>query len=147
MSTDSPYKDEIVSCLLNLKETQQPITWENFLKPMQNTTVDTYKDRDMADFKGDWKACFMSVVKMLDMDVKQSRDSWFLVEEGIQTSTKTSSDNPTGALEETQSVLTGISASKSKSSSRQSSTDKNYILTAKEKKCRMMYELLNVSRM
>ncbi|KAG1592181.1 hypothetical protein G6F47_009514 [Rhizopus delemar] len=132
MSTDSPYKDEIVSCLLNLNETQQPITWENFIKSMQNIMVNSYEDKDMTDFKGDWKSRFLSSI----------------VEERIRTSKKTSSDSSTGALEENQSVLTKNSVSTSKSSSRQPSTDKNYVLTAEEKeKCRMMYELLDVSKM
>lgn len=139
---------EIVSCLLNLKEIQQPITWENFIKSMQNTIVDSYSDKDMADFKGDWKNRFLNVAKMLNMGVEKSRDNWLLVQERISTKTKTNSDDSTGVLEETQCILTGGITSTSKSSSRQSSTDKNYILTAEEiKKCRMMYESLEVSKM
>lgn len=58
------------------------------------------------------------------------------------------SDDPTGDLEETEDVLTRSSTSASKSSSRQSSTDKNYILAVEEKeKCRIMYESLDVSKM
>ncbi|KAI9484202.1 MAG: hypothetical protein EXX96DRAFT_168772 [Benjaminiella poitrasii] len=103
----------------------------------------------MADFEDDWKARFMSTAKMLDIDVEQSRDSWSLVQERIQTSTKSSSDDSTDTLKETQSVLTESSASSSKSSStRQSSTDKNYKLTAEEKKkSRMIYESLDALKM
>lgn len=66
---------EIVSCLLNLNETQQPITWENFIKSMQNIMVNSYEDKDMTDFKGDWKSRFLSVAKMLKMNVEKSVDN------------------------------------------------------------------------
>jgi hypothetical protein len=167
MSENNPYKDgkiclkkieintnrliqEIVSCLLELNATRQPITWKNFIESMQDTIVNSYKkDKNMADFKGDWKARFRSVAKMLHMNIEASQDSWSIIKERIRPSDDNNLTSSTSNPIETERVSTSNDTSSSKSSStRQSSTEKNYRLTAEEKnKCRIMYESLDRSNM
>lgn len=70
---------------MNLAENGQSITWENFIKHMQDSIIDSYKeDKAISDFKGDWKSDFKIVAKMLNMDVKSSKDNWSIVEGRIQ---------------------------------------------------------------